>query len=1298
MSGTSTTTNGTAVAVSLGGSGSGAGGTTTATGIGAIASDYAELVAQGANAFTASGAKDFHMQAGDISLASPEQIGRVINGVTVTTAMVAENQQLLDNIASYCRTNGISVSVEAQLENPPGADWTDQWLMPAEQAGLPITQVEGDDEIEFEHPIASFGTVAADEAAVVKHILQYFPNIKIGQWEGVGPTSTTQAWLSAYDSAAQAAGLPQISYLVEDTTWNAPWEVPPTVNSSWELALSTLAAQDHLSLTVLLDGTGTDTSSEQLVAQSEQDAATLGENTGAQVNTLRIQTWWPYPESVLPNNSPSTMSNDAEMVAATFPLYQGGLITAQDPISITAPPQAVVTLGTAVGVGSVSLNWAINDIAKGETAAVVITDESGLLSCTASGGATVTGEGTSELVIDGNATDLAAVLQSLKVLEPTTTADNVDIEVFGVNGRLADAQIDLLAVSNPVTASGNTVALSTGGAGQYWQNAAATVAGNGKIAQIAFTWNAANTDPTTGDYLVTQEVAIHAPLSESGVGYVNGVLEAPAMQSTGTAPINMQGWNPYAFNPSSSTLTVSLLSTTMSYGANSGNLESSTSAIAAYTVPGSSGLGTVGNYLATGGQQVIEYNTGDNPNWNSDWSPLLTSVTTTYGSAGQMLEQFFQGGSSEPWFSLDNVYDPRTGALWEQIQGAPPVGQYSNFVSGPLFVTEFNTGDNPNWDYADWGTAAQVTTGWQDSNEVEVTTQAPVLVGTTLTAAYNMTGGVVPTPTTAGLGGTASYPGYLTIFGGQDATNINTGAGYSTVYLPSVGPAETVTSGGADNIWVGGAATSITNNGSLSDTINAQGATFQLNNNSFTVNGGANSISLGTNTTLTLASATDSVMFKGSGVTLNVGNTATVAATGVTGAVNVTGTADVVTVGNSMSVLITGTADVVQAGDTLTAWTRASGEQLTAGAYATVDEGADADGVILGNAGTVWVSGDHDTASVLSNGVVDIYGTADSTYAGSNSNVWIAGYEDRVQVGTGSVSSIVGNGNTVIASNGATIVAAGTTEMIQLHGTADVITSQASSSMSVYGSHATISCGQNAEASISGMSDNVTAGTGANIVLTGANNTLSTANNCVVMLGGADNNVSLGQSGTICTMSNQDTITAQGGTTIKMYGTGDVGVAGANAQSLVAGSGDQLTLGDDALANVAGATDTATVGISSNVVVTGTYDFISSASGTVDVSQGASDTIRFMSPTGTDTVVGFQPGKSDILDISQLLGGVDLGAGASNLANFVALTASGSNEMMTVTGSSGTTHILLANAGSMTLPGLESTHALTFQH
>jgi hypothetical protein len=36
--------------------------------------------------------------------------------------------------------------------------------------------------------------------------------------------------------------------------------------------------------------------------------------------------------------------------------------------------------------------------------------------------------------------------------------------------------------------------------------------------------------------------------------------------------------------------------------------------------------------------------------------------------------------------------------------------------------------------------------------------------------------------------------------------------------------------------------------------------------------------------------------------------------------------------------------------------------------------------------------------------------------------------------------------------------------------------------------------------------------------------------------------------------------------------------------------------------------------------------------------------------------------------------------------------------MMTVAGSSGTTHILFANASSFTLSELQSTHALAFQH
>jgi hypothetical protein len=1574
------------IAISLAGSGSGAGGTTAASTVGAIGDDYAELVAQGSNAFAASGAKTLYLEAGDLSLASPAQIGNVINGVTVTAAMVDENQQLLDDIATYCKANGIGVTIEAQLDNPPAGDWTYQWLAPAEQAGLPITEVDGDDEIEFEHPVSDFANVAANEVAIVKQIASYYPDVKIGQWEGVGPTSTTQQWLSAYDSAATAAGLPQITTLVEDTTWFAPWEIAPSVNQSWELALSTLAAQDHLNLDVLLDGAETDNSGAQWVAQSEQDAASLAENTGAQVNGLQIQTWWPYPESVLPNNQDSTLSNDAEEIAATFSLYQAGLITAQSAIAINAPAQDVIAVGKPASLSSVSLQWNSNDVAEGARAAVVITDETGLLSVTDSGSASVTGSGTNELVIDGNAADIATVLASLKVAEPGVGPDVIDIEAFGSSGRLADAQVTVLAVPSPTAAAGQTIALPTGGTGQTWTAATATVGGNGALSQLSFTWPTSNVN-ASGAYVVTQEIGIHAPLTEQGVAYVNGVLEAPAANQAGGAPINLQGWAPAgAYDPASTTLTVSLTSTVMSYGNASGKLEQTTSSIAPFSAGSNPSIASLGNYLSTGGQQVTEYNTGDNPNWNPDWSSLLASVTTTYGSAGQVLEQVFQGGSSEAWFSLDNVYDPATGKLWEQIQTASPMGQYGSFASGPVFITQFNTGDNPNWDQADWGSASQVTTGWQDTYEVEVTTTAPVLTGTTLTAAYNMTGGAVPTPTTAGTASAVSYSGGLTLFGGQNAANITTG-GNSILYLPAVGPAETVNSAGSDSIWVGGAPTTITNTGET-DSLLAQGATMTLGGTSFNLSGSANAVTLQGSTTLSLSSATDSVTFGGSGDILTLGNAGTVTVTGDSGQVNLNGTAAVATIGDGDSININGAGDfttagnnasvfvnaagaTLYAGDTLQAWTTGANQVVTAGSHATVDEVGNADVLHLGNYGVVWMNGNGETADLLANAALNTYGTGDIGITSTNANTWVAGANNQVTIGDNSTAAVVGNSDTLTATNGSTIVITGTLDTVNLSGTADTVSSYASTSVAVNGSGSGVSVGQNASATIYGSNDTVTAASGDTVILVGNGNNLTTAAKSVVTLGGQNSSASLGDNSTIWVVTNQNTVAAQSGSTVDLYGSNDVAVAGSSTNAWLAGSGDvftigtgsiataigtndtiianagsasitlhgtndigtggdnvkaweigaggtltlgaaatvdmaganttatlgsgavvwmygandvvkaqagaiidsyasgdvavagvgsqaweagtgnQITLGDKSLACVvasnntvtvgnssrvsvmsdndvatigagsvanatgnadtiianagtvsmalygsndvgsggdhvtawevgaagtltlgaaatddlsgiaatatmgngavvwmnganetvhaqAGATidsygsvdvasgganshaweagssdqivlgdnsvacvvansNTVTTGANSSVVATSNNDLITIGSGGVDVTQGQQDTISFLTAGGTDTIRGFNAAAGDKLDLTHLLSGDQVAADLSTLASYVSLQRSGSNDILTTTGMSGQTHITLIGAGSITIPGLETRHALLFQ-
>ncbi|MBN8903218.1 MAG: hypothetical protein J0H57_19485, partial [Rhodospirillales bacterium] len=264
--------------IAISGSVSSGGGVLSASSVWAIANDYAALIAAGSNAFSASGARILNLDAGALSMASTAQIGRVIDGVTITADMVARNQALLNAIGAYCRANGIEVHVEAQLSNAPARDWTYQWLEPAVAAGLPITAVENDDEVEpfIAGTAISLAQRAGYQAAIVAQIVRAYPDVKIGQWETLAPLDQALAWWNAYGAAAAAAGLPGISYVVADTPWNAPWLLSQREWQDWQRGLADLAQGHGVALTVLLDGISADTSAAQWSAQAEQHAAMLG--------------------------------------------------------------------------------------------------------------------------------------------------------------------------------------------------------------------------------------------------------------------------------------------------------------------------------------------------------------------------------------------------------------------------------------------------------------------------------------------------------------------------------------------------------------------------------------------------------------------------------------------------------------------------------------------------------------------------------------------------------------------------------------------------------------------------------------------------------------------------------------------------------------------------------------------------------------------------------------------------------------------------------------------------------------
>jgi hypothetical protein len=722
-------------AISLDGSASGGGGASPVNGApDTIEGDYAQLIAPGSNFFQASGAKIFNMDAGAITTAYGGQVGRVIQGVTITTDMVQRNQQLLDAIGAYCRANGISINVEAQLTNPPPKDWTYQWLGPAVAAGLPITAVENDDEVEELAPAtqANLSAMAQNMAAIVKQIVGDYPTVNIGQWEGQCPLAETSDWWAAYNNAARAAGLPGLSYVVADTSWNAPWVTSPASWQTWLTGLSGLVQSDGMQLKVLLDGINTDASDLQWTAQSEQHAAMLASLSGVTVNTLLVRTWQhAFADSILPINQPTTIGNDAAEIAAIYPLYQAGSITAQGAATLTALPQVIVTTSSTIPVGSPSLGLAATDIAAGARLAVVLIDETGDLSATAQGAGTVSGAGTNELILNGTFADVMAELHTLTLTETADGPDSIDIELFGANGRLADAQMAVLALPAGVGSGLQTYEFSPQAASQPWISSSAIVR-SGLITSESYAWNSTVQDTATDAYQLIKTDSIHEPLATLGVSIVNGIarqsLANPSSGTSASLHVGLSGFNPSAFDPAAQLSAINVLTTLMAYG-QSGRLQTITDTLAPTTPTANIMGGTLPNYFATGGIQVTQFDTGDNPNWQSGWSSQFESVTTSYGSNHQILEQMFLAGAGNHYLVLDNVFNPYTGVLWEQYQTSAPPAPNGTFVTGNEHVTEFNTGDNPNWDYGDWGNNPQVTVTWQDYYASGVTTLPPATTG-----------------------------------------------------------------------------------------------------------------------------------------------------------------------------------------------------------------------------------------------------------------------------------------------------------------------------------------------------------------------------------------------------------------------------------------------------------------------------------------------------------------------------------------------------------------------------------------
>jgi hypothetical protein len=938
---------------------------------------YGNLLSGAAGIVQGLHTKVLDLDAGAIGSAGSTQIGQ-----TETAAEVADNLRILGSIAAFCTANGITVQVDADLTwYPTNADGTNalvtQWATAAAAVGLPITSIQDVEEIGISQQPTSFANYAKVEVNAVQTVINEYAgstykmtasNLAVGDMEGGGASSMTviSQWWNAYDLAAKSAGVHGFSYVTADVGWFAPWIDPLSTprNDGYLEALSTLAASQQMALNVAVEGSQTDTSAGQYVIQSEQNAIHLAElqaSGSVNVDNVLVRSWDVLPVGIGEISSPISMVNVAAELEAVYPLYQTGSITAQGSFSIIAPGQIVINTGVVKPIPLLSAQWNGADIRAGNRLGVVIVDQTGILRATQYGSGTVFNQANNILVLSGDTADLAAELSSITLNETSSGHDTIDIETYGTAGRLSDTQITVLA-----TASGQSVATINATSNQQgWLsssnllNTGTVIASGSVLTSETLNWSTdgkpASTITgvtTTGESAFVKIDAIHEPLAEYGVQNAPGTLlgtvknqvasvydpqmDNPAFPGGGYA--NNSGVNEVSFAPIPNWLGSSfnavleltsliVQSTTNTFNSTTGQLETSVDRLAPDPLTVVDLTGTHSNMFATafnnGGTQVTEFNTGANPAWQAGWGNQFAAVTLTYDGSGHLVEALLQGGQNNPLFSIDDVFDPDSGRLWEQFQSTTPPPEalgttdyattnnpyYDGFATGPVYVTQFE--GSPNWDYVDWGTATSADTEiWVDNfiinNFASFAVNFPgqysgalnaypyqfvngpaldlLYLPGTIAVNLNALGKVVIDSQTmvsglsglteidaAGATGTVTITGLSiggsTLIGGDNTSTIN-GYGRDTI-VAGAGITTINTGSGASAILVSNSSGNVTVFGN-DDVVNAiSGAAVRVTGRGETVNGSNVMISVGSGSSITVNGTNDTINLVGSGITLN---------------------------------------------------------------------------------------------------------------------------------------------------------------------------------------------------------------------------------------------------------------------------------------------------------------------------------------------------------------------------------------------------------------------------------------------
>ena len=712
-----------------------------------------------------------------------------------------------DEIGQYCNANGIVVQVETNMGggiSTISAPQVEQWLYPMIAAGIPVAYVDCNQEIEDNYIIVNGRSVqvkALSEEAFIynettieqqftvwaQNLLANFaiihaayPNAVFGEWDqigtwdnvaqtsspsnavGSGEGSVLTLWLQTINTLAASEHLPGISYIIADETYSPNYGIlaggalgvsdvgqAQTTSDVTSNVGALIRMVGSLGVKVILqdqvnveDLNGLQAAAREELEISQQ--ASLGAvafQLDPSFSTL------PISDAV---NEPGATYNTLALLSGITPLYAEGEITATGPVVLTLRSQIVLTPGTVVPLGGLTLTATAAD--QHNKLAVVLIDQTGTLSVSVGGStAAVSGNGTNDVVLDGTPEQIAASLASLKIEETVSGPDQVDVEVFGTSGRIGGGTITVLSSRGSLS-----FLPETGGASpEIWTSARATLTG-GIIHTETLAWNTS------------------AGLSTSVVG---GPIALPLYQIMVQQPlleVNPGGGVETLGAPES--IPVIIAQSVLDFDLNTGKLQTRMDTIAPVPLNAISTYPTADGtyYFANGGTAVTQYDTGDNPDWPgsvgilyaqggttslgaalvasfngttltvSDGSvnPMIVgSIQTIYGNVGgqsKVVEVRYMGGPSNPYDEIDEVFDPLASkpTLWQLINtvGIPASMVGANGAPLPVpsatTIVEYNTGDNPNWIAGD--SAAEVARTFENGNlfsEVKIASNGSVSAG-----------------------------------------------------------------------------------------------------------------------------------------------------------------------------------------------------------------------------------------------------------------------------------------------------------------------------------------------------------------------------------------------------------------------------------------------------------------------------------------------------------------------------------------------------------------------------------------